>query len=119
MALLEKAAGQGHANAMFELGRMHHARKEHVQAVEWFTKGADAGLPTAMFVLGCFLDNGEGVAAQDYPAAAGWYRRAAQAGHGDAANNLSTMYIDGRGRGVIEGKHAADVESTCRVRASL
>ena len=98
MALLEKAAGQGHAYAMVVLGSVHRARKEHEQAVEWFTKGAEAGLPGAMYDLGCRLDTGEGVAAPDYPAAAGWYRRAADAGHGGAAFNLSSMYQVGRGR---------------------
>jgi len=97
MALLEKAAGQGHAYAMYALGDIHDTRKEHEQAVEWFTKGAEAGLPRAMFSLGCCLDKGEGVAAPDYPAAAGWYKRAADAGRGEAANNLSHMYTVGRG----------------------
>jgi len=97
MALMEKAAGQGHAYAMNELGNIHHARKEHEQSVEWFTKGADAGLPGAMFRLGFCLDSGEGLAAPDYPAAAGWYKRAADAGNWDAAHNLCTMYTVGRG----------------------
>jgi len=98
MALLEKAAGQGHAYAMKVLGSIHSARDEHEQAVGWFTKGAEAGLPGAMFALGCCLDAGDGVAAPDYPAAAGWYRRAADAGAGAAAYNLSCMYAVGRGR---------------------
>ena len=97
VALLEKAAGQGHAYAMFRVGGIHDVRKEYEQAVAWFTKGAEAGLPKAMYNLGTLLDKGEGVAAPDYPAAAGWYRRAADAGVGDAANNLSSMYAIGRG----------------------
>ena len=97
MALLEKAAGQGHAYAMYELGSIHDVRKEHEQAVAWFTKSAEAGLPKAMFNLGTCLDKGVGVAAPDYPAAVSWYRRAADAGNGDAAANLSRMYTVGRG----------------------
>ena len=98
-ALLEKAAGQGHAYAMLALGRVHEARKQHEQALEWFTKGAETGLPRATFNLGDRLENGdEGVAALDYPAAADWYRRAADAGHGGAAYNLCAMYTVGRGR---------------------
>jgi len=38
------------------------------------------------------------LAAPDYPAAADWYRRAADAGYGAAAHNLCTMYLVGRGR---------------------
>jgi TPR repeat protein len=84
VALLENAAGQGHAYAMFALGSIHHERKEHEQGVEWNTKAAEAGLPSGMFDLACSLDNGEGVAAPDPPAAMDWFRRAADAGHGGA-----------------------------------
>ena len=98
VALLEKAAGQGHAYAMDRLGIIHLESEEYERAVEWFTKGAKAGLPNAMYQLGCSLDKGEGMAAPDYPAAAGWYRRAAEAGHGTAASELSLMYAVGRGR---------------------
>jgi hypothetical protein len=97
VALLEKAAGQGHAYAMDTLGSVHRVRKEYEQALAWFTKGAETGLPKAMFILGLCLDEGEGVAAPDYLAAAHWYRRAADAGHGGAAANLCAMYADGRG----------------------
>ena len=83
---------------MNALGSIHRVRQEHEQAVEWCTKGAEAGLPTAMFDLGCALDDGAGLAAPDYPAAADWYRRAAGAGVGQAAYNLSHMYALGRGR---------------------
>jgi TPR repeat protein len=54
-------------------------------------------MPKAMFDLAFCLDTGEGVAAPDHPAAAGWYRCAADAGHGWAATNLSNMYTLGRG----------------------
>jgi TPR repeat protein len=64
----------------------------------WFTKGAEAGLPLTMYNLGVMLDAEEGVAAPDYPAAADCFRRAADAGHVEAANNLSNMYQVDRGR---------------------
>jgi len=81
---------------MYYLGDIHYERKEYEQAGEWFTKGAEAGLPQAMFRLGCHLD--QGVTPPDYPAAADWYERAANAGHGTAANSLSSMYHLGQGR---------------------
>jgi len=96
-ALLERAAGQGHAYAMLALGGVHRERKEYEPAAEWFTKGAEAGLPRAKFSLGSLLEEGKGVAAPDYPSAAGWFRRAADAGHEDAAINLCNMYTLGRG----------------------
>jgi hypothetical protein len=82
---------------MYTLGNIYDVRKEHEQAVAWFTKAAAAGLPEAMFNLGHSVSEGEGVAAPDYPAAADWYRRAADAGHGSAAHNLSNMYTAGQG----------------------
>ena len=48
--------------------------------------------------LGTCLDQGQGVAAPDYPAAAKWYTLAADAGDVDAANNIRNMYVVGRGR---------------------
>jgi len=97
MALLEQAAGQGHAYAMYAVGGIHHTRKEHEDAVKWYTKGAEAGLPRAMYNLGTLLNTGKGVAAPDHLAAADWYRRAADAGHGKAASNLSSLFTFGRG----------------------
>jgi len=38
MALIEKAAGQGHAYAMVALGEIHHEREEYEHAGEWYTK---------------------------------------------------------------------------------
>ena len=102
MALLEKAAGQGHAYAMFVLGQVHDVMHATEQATEWLTKAAETGLPRAMYTLGCRLDSGEGAAAPDYPAAAGWYKRAADAGAGDAAEDLSNMYQVGRGRAQLK-----------------
>jgi hypothetical protein len=83
---------------MNQLGCIYDVRDEPEQAVEWFTKGADAGLPRAMFYLGVHLDEGTGVAAPDSLAAAGWHRRAANAGDPDAAQNLSILYTLGRGK---------------------
>jgi len=82
---------------MLYLGKLYVKRMEPEQAMEWYTKGAEAGLPQAMFDLGVCLDKGKGMAAPDYPAAAGWYKRAADAGDGNAATNLVTMYSVGRG----------------------
>ena len=84
--------------AMDALGYIHYAGKEYEQAMAWFTKCAEAGLPKGMLKLGICLDSGEGVAAPDYVAAADWYIRAVDAGDGRAALKLSDMYTLGRGR---------------------
>jgi len=77
MALLEKASGQGHVYATATLGTIYHERKEHEQAVAWFTLAAEACLPSGMHDLGCCLHQPEGVAAPDYPTA-GAYTRSLQ-----------------------------------------
>jgi TPR repeat protein len=59
---------------MLTLGGIHCQRDEHELAVGWFTKSAEAGVPTAMRSIGCYLEQGVGEAAPDYPAAAGWFR---------------------------------------------
>jgi len=96
-ALLEKAAGQGHAYAMDTLSSIHSVRKDYEHAAQWATKSAETGLPSAMFNLGVLLEKGEVRAAPDYSAAVDWYTRAADAGVWAAANNLSNMYEVGRG----------------------
>jgi hypothetical protein len=45
MALLEKAAGQGQAYAMYALGCINDVWMEHERAVEWFTKAGAYTLP--------------------------------------------------------------------------
>jgi TPR repeat protein len=52
MALMEKAAGQGHAWAMHELARRYGTMNEDEQGLAWITKAAEAGLPGSMFSLG-------------------------------------------------------------------
>ena len=111
---MKLAAGQGHAYAMDTLGNVHHSWMEHEQALEWFTKGVEAGLPRAMHHLGCYLDQGKSMAAPDYPAAEKWYRRAAEAGSGQAANNLCSMYTLGRGRAWQIISTPATSSSTCK-----
>jgi TPR repeat protein len=62
MALLEKAAGQGHACAMDVLGSIHRVRQEHEQAVQWYTKAAEAGADTRpLFGSTQALSLGQGV----------------------------------------------------------
>jgi len=83
---------------MHTLGNIHYVRNVYEQAVAWLTKGAEAGLPPAMRSLGRCLEEGKGVAPPDYLAAVDWYRRAADAGNGEAACALSNLYTFGRGR---------------------
>jgi TPR repeat protein len=78
VVLLEKAAEQGHAYAMEELGSMYYERDVHELALDWYTKAADAGLPRAKLNVGYMLENAEGVAAPDPRAALKWYTEGAK-----------------------------------------
>jgi len=69
---------------MLFLGNMHD-KKENEQALKWYTKGAEAGLPKAMHNYAVYVHEGRCAAAPDYPAAADWYRRAADAGDAESA----------------------------------
>ncbi len=57
---------------------------------------AEAGITEAQYNLGVMYDNGQGVT-QDYAAAAGWYRKAADQGDALAQSNLGVMYAKGQG----------------------
>ena len=48
MALMEKAAAQGHAYAMRTLAGNYASRNEHERAKGWATKGAETGCPDMM-----------------------------------------------------------------------
>jgi TPR repeat protein len=77
---------------------MHNVWKDYDQAIKWATLAAEAELPIATFNIGVLLERGEAAEAPDYRAAAGWYRRAANAGDAASAFNLCTLYTVGRGR---------------------
>jgi len=75
------------------------ARGGHLNVLTWARRAQDCpwGVDTCSAVAqGGHLDVLRW--APDYPTAAGWFRRAADAGVGDAANNLTNMYTLGRGR---------------------
>ena len=60
------------------------------QAVHWYEKAVEAGLPAAMCSLGVCYENGEGVS-EDLEQAAALYRRAAE--QGDAAGQCNLGYL--------------------------
>ncbi len=64
------------------------------RALEWYTRAAERGLPTAEYNLAYIYQTGNGVAANPREAAR-WYERAASQGHAEAANNLAMMHTDG------------------------
>ena len=57
---------------------------------------AETGDARAQYLLGVMYGDGQGVA-QDYAAAASWYRKAADQGYAAAQYNLGGMYYNGQG----------------------
>ena len=95
-----KAAGQGHAEAQYWLGRCyHHGRgveQNPAAAARWYSRAAVQGNVYAQTNLGMCYYNGRGVA-QDYAEAVKWFRKAAEQGRASAQYNLGTCYYNGRG----------------------
>ena len=95
-----KAAAQGEANAMRNLGVCYldgkGVTKEPAEAANWFRKAADLGNQDAPDDLGDLYQDGIGVA-KDEAAAAGWYRKGAERGDGNAMNSLAACYWRGQG----------------------
>jgi TPR repeat protein len=70
--------------------------KDFIQAVSWYRKAADQGLPYAQASLGnCYLV-GEGVA-KDYAEAFAWYKKAANQGLDLGQSELGLCYANGWG----------------------
>ena len=67
----------------------------HKLALEWWTKAAHSGCSEAMFKLGLSYQYGDGCEA-DKKKALDLYKKAYEAGSGDAAAALSRIYEDGQ-----------------------
>jgi hypothetical protein len=64
--------------------------KNDEEAVSWYRKAAEQGLPEAQFELGTLYSVGRGVT-RDSAEAIFWYRRAAAQGHPDAQQQLERL----------------------------
>jgi len=93
------AAGKGDTQAQFNLAyNYEHGIGAPVnlnEAINWYTKAADAGVPKANFCLGCIYAADEGYI--DYPAAYSRLEAAASAGFPRAGYVLFAMYGEGVG----------------------
>ncbi|KAF9972631.1 hypothetical protein BGZ73_004222 [Actinomortierella ambigua] len=70
---------------------------EGIEAVEWFTKGANLGCTAASTNLGHMYRYGRHGVAQNYAEAAKWYTMAANLGDSGAQYSLGSMYKEGLG----------------------
>jgi TPR repeat protein len=82
------------------LGAIYHhgwgQERDYVQALFWYRKAAEQGLPGAKSNLGVMYENGLGVGI-DYQQAANWYRAAAEQGDVSGQFNLASLYMEGKG----------------------
>jgi TPR repeat protein len=92
---LQKSASQGYAPAQFRLCAQK-TMNDSSEADRCLWQAAEAGVPGAQFWLGVFLrDNRFGVT--DEGSSLDWFRKAAEGGNPDAANELGRHYEEGNG----------------------
>eukprot|EP00729_Bicosta_minor_P033011 gene33011-biopygen12776 len=96
----DRSAGRHTPAAQHSLGNMYYTgdgvKQDHVEAVKWHRKSAEAGYAAAQHNLGIMYDNGKGVG-QDQVEAAKWFRKSAEAGFAMAQYNLGDIYDNGNG----------------------
>jgi V8-like Glu-specific endopeptidase len=97
---LSPLAEKGDARAQFDIGFMHAygwgVPRNAAEALTWYRKAADQGLPVAQHFLALAYANGEGVRPDDVEAAR-WFARAAAQGFAQAQFMRGLMALDGRG----------------------
>ena len=106
-ALFMQAAGQGHAEAMYQLATFPGFLSEPFKSPlsdddrwHWLLRAAASGSVRAQYSAGAALATGDwrdGGVPQQLEAAVAWYRHAAEAGHVEAQYNLASMLAQGEG----------------------
>ena len=79
------------AEALFQLGREEHSKKNFSRARKYFEEAAAMDHASAIFNLGVYLSKEDAVKAAEY------YEKAANLGHAKAQNNLGVCYELGTG----------------------
>lgn len=98
---LQQRAENGEPEAQFIIGAAYRdggpfLAQDDAEALKWFHKAADQGLPKAQTALGYAHELGRGVP-RNYPEAARWYGEAARQGYAPADYNLGVLYLHGHG----------------------
>ena len=92
--LLEAQAGQGNAQAQYQLASLYRSGtgvpRDHEAAVGWLRKAAESGHPQAQYNLGVMYENGWGTTVNT-TLAENWYRRAALQDHPMAREKLGPL----------------------------
>lgn len=93
---LKKAADQGLADAMYQLGNEYYYQSDYYEAVRWYRMAAEQGDDFAQYELGKCYYLGEGVS-KNYNEATYWYRISADNGNCWAQYKLGLCYYEGCG----------------------
>ncbi|QIM63634.1 hypothetical protein A1D29_10205 [Pasteurellaceae bacterium Orientalotternb1] len=94
--ILTTIAEQGDPLAQYQLGQILWEARSTVQAINWFERSANTGLPEAQFALGKLYFLGEHLP-KSYGKAFHWFSLAAENQHPDAMFLLSAFYFNGYG----------------------
>ena len=99
-AAFKKAAGQGKADAQFNLGLMYlkgeGVAQDYVEAKALFEKAAEQNNVRAQVNLARMYAKAKGVA-PSYGMAVYWFNKAAALGYADAQYSLGVLYVSGIG----------------------
>lgn len=105
-----KAAGQGHAGAMVELGDIYRLGAQGVpqnypEALKWYRKAAGQGDAEAQITMGRVYENGWAGVEKDCAEAVRWYRKAADQGDSKAQRIMGTVCLSGKAVAKDSRKH--------------
>lgn len=98
--LMKAAADAGNPLAAFNYGQMliqSSPTGGFTEALGYFRRAADAGVPDAQYALSQLYAYGRGMAAGDDAKAREWLEKAARSGHDTAQIELGIWLINGRG----------------------
>ena len=100
LAILKPLAEIGDSQAQVTLGIMydfgHGVSKDPAEAIKWYIKAAEQGIPVVQHDVGVKYFEGQGVE-KDYLKAAYWWEQSANAGLADSQFNLGLLYYRGIG----------------------
>lgn len=100
VAVLEKYAKEGNADAQYELGHCYEfgygVEEDCVEAAIYFLKAARQGKVEAQFRVAYCYESGDGVM-KNHAEALKWFRKAAEQGYADAQHVLGACYKTGDG----------------------
>jgi TPR repeat protein len=100
LAILKPLAEIGDSQAQVTLGIMydfgHGVSKDPAEAIKWYIKAAEQGIPVVQHDVGVKYFEGQGVD-KDYLKAAYWWEQSANAGLADSQFNLGLLYYRGIG----------------------